>query len=196
MSKRKKLLISSAVVVAVGVLAALGTYGAFTATTTNSGNSISSGTVELTDTDGGTGKVYVASGTAPGASQTQKCLRVTNAGSLATTVKLYRTATVASGTGDEYTLTVQRGGNLSSPGADMNCTGFDFQGTVYSGNLGGLGTTYDGGSLAWNFGGVFGAGESHDYRFTITTKDDPTPNAHTQDHATGAHDFVFEARSN
>ena len=195
MSRRKKLLVTAAVVVTVGVLAALGTYGAFTATTANTGNSISSGTLSLTDTDGGTGKLYVATGTAPGTSQTQKCIRVTNAGSLNATVKLYRTA-VNSGTGDDYTLNVHRGGNLTNPGADMNCDGFDFQGTVYTGDLGGLGTTYDGGSLAWNFGGVFGAGEWHDYRFTITTKDDATPNAHTQDNATGSHDFVFEARSN
>ena len=194
MSKRKKLLITAAVVVAVGVLAALGTYGAFTATTTNSGNSISSGTVSLSDSDGGTGVLYNVSGTAPGASQTPKCLRVTYGGSLAATVKLYRAAGALTN-GNDYTLRVERGSGITAPAADMNCGGFTPAADVYNGDLANLGTTYAGGvdakGSAWTTGS-----NVVDYRVTITTKDDPTPNAHTGNRATGSHDFVWEANSN
>ena len=192
MTKRKKLLVTALVVVAVGILAALGTYGAFTATTSNTGNSISSGTVSLSDSDGGTGKVYSVTGTGPGTSQATKCLRVTYGGSLAATVKLYRTGTLNNGT--DYTLRVERGSGITAPAADMNCTGFAPVADIYNGNLGSLGSTYAGGVDAK--GSPWSGGNTVDYRFTITTKDDATANAHTTDHATGSHDFVWEANSN
>ena len=192
MSVRKKILTSAAVLVAVGVLAALGTYGAFTATTSNSGNNISSGTVSLADSDGGT-TAYNVANTAPNTTQPGRCLRVTYGGSLAATVKFYRAPGPLSN-GDDYTLRVERGSGLTGPAADMNCAGFTAAADVYNGDLGSLGTTYGGGLDAK--GSAWSSGNTVDYRFTITTKDDPAANNHTGNHATGSHDFVWEANSN
>lgn len=193
MSKRRKILVTAAVVMAVGLLAAMGTYGYFSATTSNTGNTITSGTVSLSDTDGGTGKVYNLAATNPGSTSTGKCLRVTYGGSLAATVKLYR-GSINAGTGDKYTLRVERGSGLSGPASDMNCTGFTPAADVHNGDLANLGTDYTGGVDAK--GSAWASGNTVDYRFTITTKDDTTANAHTTSNDTGTHDFTWEAHSN
>lgn len=191
-TKNKKLLVTAAVVAAVGLVAALGSYSAFTAATGNSGNAIATGTVSLTDSDGGSGKLYNVTGNAPGTGQTGKCLRVTYGGSLAATVKLYRAGTLSNGA--DYALRVERGSGLTAPAADMNCTGFTTAAELFNGDLANLGTSYAGGLDAK--GSAWSTGNTVDYRFTITTKDDTTANAHTADHATGSHDFVWEAQSN
>jgi hypothetical protein len=191
-TERKKLLVTAAVVAAVGLLAALGSYSAFSATTSNTGNAAATGTVSLTNSDGGTGKLYSVTGNAPGAGQTGKCLRVTYGGSLAATVKLYRSGALSNGA--DYALRVERGSGLTGPAADMNCTGFTTAAELFNGDLVNLGTTYAGGIDAK--GSAWSSGNTVDYRFTITTKDDTTTNAHTTDHATGSHDFVWEAQSN
>ena len=191
-SKRKKLLITAAVIAAVCLIGALGSYSAFTATTTNSGDAIATGTVSLTDSDGGTGKVYSVTGNAPGAGQTGKCLRVTYGGSLAVTVKLYRSGTLSNGA--DYLLRIERGSGLTAPAADMNCTGFTTAAELFNSDLASFGTTYAAGVDAK--GSSWSSGNSVDYRFTITTKDDTSANAHVTDHATGSHDFVWEAQSN
>ena len=183
---------TAAVVAAFGAMAALGSYAAFDATTANTGNAISTGTVSLTDSDGGTGQLYSVTGNAPGAGQTGKCLRVTYGGSLAATVKLYRSGTLSNGA--DYALRIERGSGLTAPAADMNCTGFTTAAELFNGDLSALGTTYAAGVDAK--GSSWSSGNTVDYRFTITTKDDTAANAHTTDHATGPHDFVWEAQSN
>jgi hypothetical protein len=192
LTERKNLLATAAVVAAVALMAALGSYSAFTATTGNTGNAIATGTVSLSDSDGATGQLYSVTGNAPGASSTPRCLRVTYNGSLAATVKLYRAGSLSSGS--DYALRVERGSGLTGPAADMNCTGFTTAAEIYNGDLASLGTAYAGGVDAK--GSSWSTGNTVDYRFTITTKDDTTANAHTGDHTTGSHDFVWEAQSN
>jgi hypothetical protein len=188
MPRSRKLLLTTLVVGATSTVAGLGVFAAFTATTTNSGNSIDTGTVTIVDNDASTA-MYALTAMGPGAS-TQRCIHVQYTGSIPSTVKLYRSNTLSNGTA--FNLTVERGSGTS--GAFPSCTGFTPAATVYTGTLGGLATTYatapDARGSAWN------QNDAVDYRFTITVVDDPTPNAHASAVLSGTHSFTWEAQSN
>src|SRR6058998_1719961 len=93
-----KLGLSLLVLALIGVAVGVGTWSAFSATTQNSGNSFSAGTVILSDDDSGSAMLSLANAK-PGDSDTS-CIVVTYTGSLAATVRLYGTTT---GTGlDQY----------------------------------------------------------------------------------------------
>jgi hypothetical protein len=190
MARSRKLLLTALVLGASLVVAGFGVFAAFTATTSNTGNSIASGTVAISDSDAGVA-MYVLTNVAPGATN-QKCIRVTYTGSLPSTVHLYRSNTLTDGT--DFTLKVERGSGLTTPGNTFDCTGFTSAATIYTGALGALGTTYatgvDAKGSTWTTNNVV------DYRFTIGALDDPTPNAHTTPSASGSHDFIWEADSN
>lgn len=187
MPRSRKLLLSTLVVGATTAVAGVGVFAAFTAQTTNTGNSIDSGTVTINSNDTGL-TLYTLANQGPGATN-QRCIRVTYTGSLPSTVKLYRSAVT---NGSAFNLTIERGSGLS--GGFPACTGFTSAGTVYTGTLGGLGADYTGGvdarGAAWNQSDVV------DYRFTITVVDDPTPNAHASVVSSGTHSFTWEARNN
>jgi hypothetical protein len=187
MARSRKLLLTTLVLVAALVVAGFGVFAAFTATTSNTGNSIASGTVAISDSDTGVA-LYTLTNIAPGASN-QKCIRVTYTGSLPATVHLYRSNTLTDGV--DFNLTVERGSGSTALPA---CTNFVSAATIYTGTLGGLGTTYAGGVDAK--GSSWAQGNTTDYRFTITAVDDPTPNAHTTPSSSGSHDFIWEADSN
>jgi hypothetical protein len=113
----------------VGLLVVSGSRAAFSATTGNSGNTFSSGTVTLTDDDAGSA-MFTASGMKPGSSSTN-CIAVTYGGSLVPAdVKLYGST---GGTGlSSYlnvTLDIGAGGSMGS------CGGFVSSSTLYSGTL-------------------------------------------------------------
>ena len=74
-----KVALSALVIGALGSFAALGVYGLFTATTQNSGNEITSGTVELADNDSGSA-LYNTTGVRPG-DTTSRCIETTYTGS-------------------------------------------------------------------------------------------------------------------
>jgi predicted ribosomally synthesized peptide with SipW-like signal peptide len=193
MSKRtRKMLLSLMVIGAIGSVVGWGVFAAFTATTTNTGNTITAGTVNIAQHAGST-TLYSASNQGPGAS-TVGCLRVTYTGSLASSVKLYTPSTVTNGTA--FNLVVERGSGLSSPDNTMNCTGFSSSSTAYSGTLGGFATTYAGGLDGKAGGSAWATSDAVDYRFTITVVDDPTPGAHTSALSSSAHTFTWEARNN
>jgi lipoprotein-anchoring transpeptidase ErfK/SrfK len=172
-------------------VAGWGVYSAFTATTTNSGNTITAGTVAISQHAGST-TLYSASNQGPGAA-TVGCVRVTYTGSLASSVKLY-SSSVSNGTA--FNLMVERGSGLTSPDNTMNCTGFSASSTAYNGDLGSFATTYAGGVDGKAGGAAWATNDAVDYRFTITVNDDTTPNAHTSSVSSGAHSFTWEARNN
>jgi hypothetical protein len=181
-------------VVIVGAAAALigAGFSAFTATTTNTGNSIASGTVAISDSDGGSGTLYSASNQAPGSS-TVGCMRVTYTGSItASAVKLYVGST---SNGANYNLTVERGSGLSGPASNMNCTGFTQSSTPFNATLDTFPTAYGSGIDGKASAATWATNDTVDYRFTISVVDDATPNAHTTPNSTGAHTFTWEARS-
>ena len=191
---RRRIFTTAAVLALMAGVAVFTTSAAFTATTANPGNTIEAGTVSIGDSDAGTGKLYDALAQAPNAGPAARCIRVSYSGSLASTVKLYRSAVT---NGDKFNLTVERGGNsLTSPGSDMNCTGFVAASTAFNNTLDQFPTTYAAGVDGKAAGAAWTSGQSVDYRFTVTVVDDPTPNARTSAVDTGAHSFTWEARNN
>jgi hypothetical protein len=192
MAKRtRKVLLSLLVVGAIGAVAGWGAYSAFTATTTNAGNTITAGSVAISQHAGAT-TLYSSSGMGPGSSIV-KCVRVTYTGTLASSVKLYRSS-VSNGTA--FNLKVERGSGLSSPDNTMNCTGFSASSTAYDNALEDFPTTYGGGVDGKAGGGAWNQNDAVDYRFTISVVDDSTPNARTSALGSGAHSFTWEARNN
>jgi predicted ribosomally synthesized peptide with SipW-like signal peptide len=120
MALRRKLLLTLLLVGCVGSVAGFGTWSAFTATTTNTGNSYASGTVVISQHAGAT-TLYNASNKGPTSGSTVACVRVTYTGSLPASVELYDSGV---SNGSTFNLEVERGHGLSSPDNTMNCTGF------------------------------------------------------------------------
>ena len=196
--RKLKIFLTVAVLALMAGVAVFSTSAAFSATSSNPGNLIEAGTVSIGDSDAGTGKLYNALAQKPGAGNgpAAACIRVTYSGSLASSVKLYRSAVT---NGDKFRLTIERGGtSLSAPAADMNCTNFSATSTAFDNTLDQLGTSYASGtSVDGKAGGAaWTSGQSVDYRFTIYPVDDSTPNAHTTAVDTGAHSFTWEAQNN
>src|SRR3954464_3904229 len=193
-SRKRKILLTIAVVVVLVGMVAVGSFAAFTATTTNTGNNISSGTVAISQ-HGTATTLYNVTGQKPGQS-TARCVRVTYTGSLPLSVKLY-ISSGAVGNGSLYNIEVERGSGLTAPAADMNCTGF-IQSSIASGpaTLGTFPTTYATGVDGKATGTAWNTSDFVDYRFTITQNDDTTANAHTSVTSSGSHTFTWEARNN
>jgi predicted ribosomally synthesized peptide with SipW-like signal peptide len=188
----RKLLLTALVVGGLSALVGLGTYSAFTATTTNSGNNISSGTVKIDQHSGAT-TLYNVTNQKPGDS-TAKCLRVTYSGSLtASAVKLYASAGIT-GTG-QYNLQIERGSGLTTLNGTMSCAGFTSSSTAYNGDLAAFGSSYATGVDGKASAATWATNDTVDYRFTISQNDDTTPNAHTAAVTSGSHTFTWEARS-
>jgi predicted ribosomally synthesized peptide with SipW-like signal peptide len=192
MTTRRKLFLTLGVIAVMGV-AVFGTFAAFTATSTNSGNQIASGTVKIDDQSGATTELYDVANAAPGAA-TSACIRITYDGSLASSVKLYLASAVSNGS--DFTLQIERGSGLSTVDGTRSCADFSPSSTAYSGDLDGLGGDYAAGVDGKAAGAAWSQGHSVDYRFTVTAKDDSTPNAHTTAVSSGAHAFTWEARNN
>ena len=110
-----------------------GTFAAFTATTTNSGNSIDSGTVKIDDDSGATSALYVRTNQKPGDSYSA-CLRIKYNGSLGAAVKLYTSAGITNGS--TYNLQVERGSGLTTVDGTRSCAGFTWASSAYNGALG------------------------------------------------------------
>lgn len=113
---------ATAGLVASGVLVWHASYSAFSATTANPTNNWTAGSVALTDDDGGSA-LFTVTNLKPGSTGT-KCIVVTSNASLASTVKLYTTASSFAQTktlADNMTLAVTQGTSTSTGG---NCTGF------------------------------------------------------------------------
>jgi hypothetical protein len=188
----RKALVTLLAVGGLGAAAGLGTFSAFSATTTNSGNNISSGTVKI---DQHTGATTLYSATNKGPGQTvQGCVRVTYSGSLtASAVKLYVSSGIANG--DKYNLQVERGSGLTTLDNTMSCAGFTASSTAFNNTLDQFPTTYGTGLDGKASAATWAQNDSIDYRFTISVVDDPTANAHTTPNSSGNHTFTWEARS-
>jgi hypothetical protein len=193
-SRKRKLFLTFAVVALMAGLAVFVTSAAFTATTSNSGNRIESGSVAIGDDDAGTGVLYNALDQRPGSGNgpTAKCINVTYSGSLASSVKLYRGAVA---NGDKFHLTVERGTGAAG-GSSLSCTGFNSTSTPFAGTLDTFPTTYAGGIDGKAGGAAWSQTDVVSYRFTVYTVDDSTPNARTSKYDSGAHSFTWEAQNN
>jgi hypothetical protein len=187
----KKVLRTLVVLGVAGIVAGLGVFAAFTATTSNAGNNVTSGSVAIGDNDGGSTPLYLATNQKPGDTQV-KCIKVTYTGSLPSSVKLYASSGITNGTA--FNLKVERG--TQSTGAFPACGDFAATSTAYDGAIGSFGTTYAGGVDGKASAAAWATNDEVAYRFTVTTNDDATANAHTSTQSTGAHTFTWEARNN
>jgi predicted ribosomally synthesized peptide with SipW-like signal peptide len=192
MDKRTKILRSAAVVAVVGSLGALGVFAAFSSQTENPGNSVTAGTVELADNDGGTA-LYSMPTAAPGDSAT-RCIQVTYSGSLPADVAIYTDDAIGA-LGSEVTLDIDAG--TQDPFA-ADCTGFaaDAGGALFNGSLASFAATHS----DFATGLVDHPGDSATewvtddavvYRVTATLDSDAT----LQGETTGTHALTWEAQN-
>lgn len=175
----RKLLLTIAIVGAVGALAGFGTYSAFSATTSSGGNSMQAGTVSITD-DHTASSLLGLTNAKPG-DTTTGCVKVTYTGSLPADVRMYATPT---GSLAPYlNVTVKRGTGGSYP----SCTGFTSQATTFTGTLATLPTSWSTAtSESW------AQGEAHSYQVAVTL--DPNAPASAQGTSAGV-SFTWEARN-
>ena len=193
MSRSRKLGLTALVLAAAIAAVGLGTYSAFSATTTNSGNNISSGTVVLGDNDVN-GAMYTATNQKPG-DTFQQCIKVDYTGSLASTVKLYTASTIGT-LGQYIDLQIRTGsGSPTFPG----CSGFTPDAAdLYSGTLSNFASTYTNWSNGLLDAGPGAAsswvnGNSVVYRFTLTLQSSAPDTA--QNLSVGSHTITWEARN-
>jgi hypothetical protein len=189
-----KVLLTALCVGALGSLAAMGVFGAFSSTTTNAGNTITAGTVAIADNDAGAA-MYSITNAKPGES-VSKCIKVTYTGSIDADVHIYTTSTIGA-LGQYVELTITPGSQATS--TFPSCTGFtpDSGGALYTGTLANFATTkntyangvvdYPGTGTKWT------ANESVVYQVTATLQSS-APEA-AQGATTGAHTFTWEARN-
>jgi predicted ribosomally synthesized peptide with SipW-like signal peptide len=171
-----KLLGSMVVLGLVGVVAGVGTWSAFSATTSNSNNQFTAGTVTIGDDDAN-GAIFTMSGMKPGSTDTG-CIAVTYTGNLAANVTMYGTTT--GGGLDPYIDVVITRGTIASPSFD-SCTGFSADAGNYIGA--GAGVVYSGTLQAYpdNFAAGFldapsateswTNNETHVYKIQVTLQD-------------------------
>jgi hypothetical protein len=189
-----KVLLTALCVGALGSLAAMGVFGAFSSTTTNAGNTITAGTVAIADNDAGAA-MYSIAGAKPGES-VSKCIKVTYTGSLDADVRIYTGSTIGS-LGQYVDLTITPGTQTTS--TFPSCTGFtaDPGGAIYTGtlqNFGSTKTSYANGVVDYpGSGSKWATNESVVYQVTAALQSS-APDA-AQGLTTGAHTFTWEARN-
>jgi Camelysin metallo-endopeptidase len=189
-----KVMLTALCVGALGSLAAMGVFGAFSGTTTNAGNTITAGTVALADNDAGAA-MYSITNAKPGES-VSKCIKVTYTGSLDADVRIYTTSTIGA-LGQYVDLTITPGTQTTS--TFPSCTGFtpDSGGALYTGTLANFATTkgsYANGVVDYPGAGTkWAANESVVYQVSATLQSS-APEA-AQGATTGAHTFTWEARN-
>ncbi len=175
----------------VGLLVISGSRAAFTASTSNSANSLDAGTVTLTDDDTAAA-MFTVSDMVPG-QQEVRCILVSYTGSVAdpAAVKLYSGGYADSGNFAEYlNLTVEEG----TGGVFGDCSSFVFESTIESGgtvtDFDTASTSYATGVGAWD---PSSTPESKAYRFTLEL-DPATPDTQQGESVTGL-TFTWEIQS-
>jgi hypothetical protein len=187
-ASRRHLPRSAAVTLALALLGGAGlawraSYSRFSATTSNPGDSWTTGTVSLTN-NAAVAVFNNITGLIPGSTGTN-CILVTYTGSLASTVKFY--VQNYSGTLDPYlTMTVQSGSGTS-------CGAFGTSTTLFSGTLNALrtaNTNFANGLPATSPWSPASNGSVMPYQFTYTLADD-----NAAESATANLDLVWEAQN-
>ncbi|MEH3054999.1 MAG: LamG domain-containing protein [Patulibacter minatonensis] len=135
MLPRRRLLLSPIAVFGLASVLSAGTVAAYTATTTNSGNTIEAGSVNITDNDGGSAMLGLTNA-GSGASD-RSCIRVRSDGSLATAVRM--SAASSGSLASHLKVKVWRGSGAA--GFD-DCSGFAADTRDYYGL--GAGVVFDG----------------------------------------------------
>ena len=119
MSRGRKTLLSLLLVGALGAVAGIGTFSAFSATTVNAGNTFDAGTVVIADNDANSAMYNITA--AKPDDVVVRCIQVTYTGSLDSTVPLYALAP-STRSGSTSTSSIDKGTGMARP--FPNCTGF------------------------------------------------------------------------
>jgi hypothetical protein len=197
--KSEKVLSSVLVAGALAGVTTFGVFGAFSATTQNAGNEISTGTVTLGDNDAGQAMFNVTN--ARPSESWSRCIKVTYSGSLAADVRHYSTAT--GGVLSQYLrIKVEQGTSTAAP--FPSCAGFVADPT--SGQVADSATPGAVPTLNWDTGAVlspdgvaatgpaaFAQNDSVVVRITLTL--DPAMPDSLQGASTGITSVLFEARN-
>jgi len=181
----------------LGALMALGvivllvwttTTAAFVDTTRNNGNEFATGSVVLSDDDGGMVR-FNATDMAPGES-VNGCILVTYGGTVLSSIGDVRfyvaNATGTNGLHTELVLFVEEG-ELGSPGDFSDCAGFVAEKTVANATLTGAPGDYSAATAGWK---PSATPESRPYRITVTL-----PNTATAQSSSASVDFVWEIQT-
>lgn len=184
----RKILLSALLLLSLTSAGAFGTWAAFSATTTNPGNSFDSGTVTISDNDSGSA-MFAVTGVRPG-STGSTCMKVLYTGSLAATIKVY-TGNVSNTFSNDFTIDIDK----STAGSDtfQNCTGFA------GGSVTNLVTDSTVGSLPTNYAGGYtlDAAATNPTPWYIRVTYELGAGAGDGDQGKSAEfDIVFEARNN
>jgi hypothetical protein len=187
------MLMTLVVVGLAGSVIASAVFSAFSATTDNTGNTISAGTVAISDNDGGASAMYGLTDQTPG-TVTSKCIEVTYTGSLDSAVKLYTPSTLD--TSANYINLKITPGTQTTP-TFPSCTGFtpDGGGAVYDGDMAAFATAHN----DWTTGLALNSGASSTwsqndkvaYKIEVNVIDDPLAQGATS----GTHAFTWEAQN-
>lgn len=182
---RRNLLRSGAALIglaAASLLVIQGSGAAFTATTGNTANALSAGTVVLSDNDSNV-KMFDYSALNGGQS-VARCINVTYSGTLAADIKLHGVATGALANG--LAMTVEEGSGSTSTA----CAGFTAASTLYTGTLANFSSTknsYANGVAG--FTALGGVSTTKSYRITMTVSNDSSYQG-----TSASADFVWEAQ--
>jgi hypothetical protein len=195
--KTEKVLSSVLVVGALCGATTFGVFGAFSATTQNAGNEISTGTVAFSDNDAGAA-LYNVTVAKPGSS-VSRCIKTTYTGTLPSTVRLRTTTTTPGALAQYIDLKITQG--TSTDVAFPGCSGFTPAASgseIYTGTLAafeGSHSSYDTGIATAPAGQTtWASGASVVYKIDATLQT-TTPES-GQGSSSGVHDFVWEARNN
>jgi predicted ribosomally synthesized peptide with SipW-like signal peptide len=190
----QKGLLSVLVIGVLGGAVSLGVLAAFSATTQNSGNEITSGTVAVADNDNGSA-LYSVTGLKPG-DTLSRCIKVTYQGSLPASLRLYSSGTPGQ-LAPYIDLTIAQGTQATPSFPD--CSGFaaDAGGALFAGTLEQFElnrTAYASGiTLPPPSGSSWTQGASRVIRVDATLRAG-TPDC-AQGASSGVHSFVWEAHS-
>ena len=161
---------------------------AFTATTTNAGNTFTAATIDLSDDDSGAA-AFAVSGQLPGDTG-QRCFQLTYGGNAPATVKLFVDATTYGGAlGPYLDVTIQEGSGSSFSEAP-ECSTFISSSTIYSGTLAALAAGHTDFATGVGTFAPATAGVTRAYRISYLMRDDNGGQG-----TAASVDFVWEART-
>ena len=195
MSKSQRVMGTLLIIGLVGIVAGIGTFAAFSSSTSNDGNVFAAGTVYISDNDLSSA-MYNVSNKKPGGTATG-CIKVTYTGSLPADVKLYWTPNGSDNLSQYITADIDKVTyNVGQEPTFPNCGTPASSSNLYSGNLSALATTYGGGIAVYP--GSQTQWDQNDavwFRFTLTLQDNANANGQSTAKTTGAHSFTWEARN-
>ena len=173
----KKLSLTAMVLGLVVAMVGGGTWAAFSATTSNTGNSFSTGSVTLSNNLGASA-MFSVTDMAPLQVEGPECIEVTYTGSLDAAVTLYGT-TDAGGLDAFLDLVVEKG---------ATCAAFGVPDELYNGTLAAYPDDFATGIVDPD--ATWTSGETAAYQFTVTLQNDPLAQGLDVEQA-----FTWEART-